>query len=302
MNQPPTRFYCVAGDSVPETTTALLQQACDQREVAYHEVYPATFDFARTQPLQPGDLLFRPSCSPAAIGAEQCLVGPGVATFYPDEDAAFHECTNPLLVFRRAGLPVPPTVPVVTTDRDVLRGHVAELGGFPLVVKVDGGECGIGVMRVDSFAGLFSLIDHLGSQGVQPLLSAFIPDALHWRLVVVGNRVVAAYPNHVVEDDFRSKPSTDPAEYVTEAPPDLAAVAVRAVHAMRREFGGVDVLADGRGRLVLLEANFPCYFPVAQTAAGIDVAGAMIDYLLEKAAARKRRAARPMRRRTAMCG
>ena len=36
------------------------------------------------------------------------------------------------------------------------------------------------------------------------------------------------------------------------------------------------------GRLYLLESNFPCYFATPQEAVGTDVAGAMLDFLIEK--------------------
>ena len=62
----------------------------------------------------------------------------------------------------------------------------------------------------------------------------------------------------------------------------MVCLAVSAVQAIRRELGGVDILEHPSGRLYLLEANFPCYFPQAQVVAGIDVAGAMVDHLLTK--------------------
>ena len=68
-------------------------------------------------------------------------------------------------------------------------------------------------------------------------------------------------------------------------PPDgLEELAVRAVHSIRREFGGVDVLEHPSGRLYLLEANFPCYFGQAQDVIGVDIAGAMVEELQAKAA------------------
>ena len=43
--------------------------------------------------------------------------------------------------------------------------------------------------------------------------------------------------------------------------------------------------AQPRRRLYLLEANFPCYYAQAQLKGGVDVAGAMVDYLLSQAGA-----------------
>jgi len=50
-------------------------------------------------------------------------------------------------------------------------------------------------MRVDSFAALFSLVDYILVQGVNPLLASYIEGAIHWRLTVVGTDVVAGYRN-----------------------------------------------------------------------------------------------------------
>lgn len=57
---------------------------------------------------------------------------------------------------------------------------------------------------------------------------------------------------------------------------------MRAVRALRYEFGGVDILEHPTGRLYLLESNFPCYFATPQEVIGTDVAGAMLEYLVEK--------------------
>jgi glutathione synthase/RimK-type ligase-like ATP-grasp enzyme len=51
---------------------------------------------------------------------------------------------------------------------------------------------------------------------------------------------------------------------------ELSKIAVSAVRLTRREFGGVDILEEARGRLFLLEANFPCYYPQAQLVTDAD--------------------------------
>ena len=125
--------------------------------------------------------------------------------------------------------------------------------------------------------------NHLLARGEVPLLCAYVPDAVHWRVVVVGDRAVAAYANPVAADDSRSFGSSDPADFIAASTPRLAALAVAVVRALRVEFGGVDIFVHESGRLFRLEANFPCYFALAETVAGIPVAGAMIDHLLAEA-------------------
>jgi glutathione synthase/RimK-type ligase-like ATP-grasp enzyme len=115
-----------------------------------------------------------------------------------------------MLLHERAGLPAPATIPCSTTRRGLLRSYVERLGGFPVVLKVAGGSGGLGVMRADSFPALFSLVDFLRSKGYNPLLTAYVPDAVHWRLVVVGSRVAAAYKNVNDTDAFRTHASDAP--------------------------------------------------------------------------------------------
>lgn len=273
-------------DDVPQETVALLRAACEARGVEVDHVDAKTFSWDPAERCRPGDLLFRPAVSLAAMRVEHFLWTEGAATFYAHPRRIDFSPFNAAWTHERAGVPVPPTVYGSTLDREVLRGHVARLGGLPVVVKLLGGSGGLGVIKVDAWPTLFSVVEYALSLGNQPLLQAFVPDAVHWRCVVVGDRVVAAYTNLPVTDDFRTVGCTDPDD-VRDPPPGMAEVAVRAVAALELEHGGVDVLVGGDGRQYVLEANFPCYFPHAQLVSGVDVAGAMIDHLLRKASAHR---------------
>lgn len=285
-------------DDVPRETVELLREACAARGVDLDPIDAKTFAYDLDDRCRPGELLFRPAVSLAAMRVEHFLWTEGVGTFYAHPRRIDFTPFNSAWIHERAGIPVPPTVYGSTLDRDVLRGHVARIGGLPVVVKVLGGSGGLGVIKVDAWPTLFSVIEYALSLGNQPLLQAFVPEAVHWRCVVVGDRVVAAYRNVQLADDFRTAGSTDPDD-VRPPPPGMAEVAVRAVAALELEHGGVDVLATPDGAYYVLEANFPCYFPHAQVVSGVDVAGAMIDHLLGKvrpapsAPARRRAPARP---------
>lgn len=273
----------VVDDGVPEATTRILREACVARDVEYVHVDPRWFDFAEERQLAPGALLFRPAVSLQAIRVEQFLYAPGVATFYRDPDGIFFNPSNFTLLFQRAGLPVPRTFQVHSTARSLLDDWVERLGGYPVVVKLLGYSRGLGVMRADSPEALYSLVDYISAEGKTPLLTSYVEDAEHWRLIVVGDRVVASYLNRKDYNDFRTYADSDPADFQHPISPELADVAVRATQALRYEFGGVDVLRHPSGRLYLLESNFPCYFATPQEVVGTDVAGAMLDFLIEKA-------------------
>lgn len=276
------RFHCV-DDGVPETTVQLLRQACLGRGIEFVHVDPRWFDYTDDRQLQPGELLYRPSVSAVAMRVEQFLCGPGVATFYRNIDGVYFHPSNSTLQFQRAGLPIPRTFPVYHADRQQLDAWVMALGGYPVVLKVMGYSRGIGVMRTDSPESLYSVVDFTLAEGKTPYLCAYVEHAVHWRLVVVGDRVVSGYRNRNDHNDFRTYADTDQEDDFTQPiRDDMASLAVKAVQTLRYEFGGVDVLEHPSGRLYLLESNFPCYFATPQEAVGIDVAGAMLDFLVEK--------------------
>jgi len=269
-------FYCV-DDGVPPETVESLHAACIERGHTFVRVVPRDVDLLRG-PLPPGSMLYTPSTSLLAERVEQQLWQPGVSSFHRRDEGPFVQTLHPLLAFARADLPVPRFVRVHRAADDALEGWVDALGGFPLVVKSGGGEGGVGTLIADSMPALRSLLDLLLAQGQHPTLLAFVPDAVHLRLVVVGDEVVTAYRNPTRPGDFRSEPSDDPADYEIELDPSHAEIAVAASHVVGYAFAGVDLLLHPSGRAYLLEANFPCYFPQAEMF-GADVAGAMLDYL-----------------------
>jgi hypothetical protein len=273
-------FVCI-DDGVPDETVGLLQRACADRDVPFRTIEASGFDYDVSERCEPGDLLYRPAVSLRACQVELFVHGPGVATFYGDDP--FFIGTNQTLLFERAGLPIPRTRSLPPVSRDEIRDTIDRLGGLPVILKVGGYEGGVGVVLLDSWRSACSTLDYVWATGVVPLLSAYVPDAVHWRVVVVGDRAVAAYENHLREDDFRSEASSEADDYTDGPAEDLAEIALGAARALRRELVGVDILEHPSGRLYLLEANFPCYYPQAQLVAGIDIAGAMVDHLLSKA-------------------
>lgn len=276
------KFVCV-DDGVPEATRRVLREACDARKVPFDVVESRTFDFSSAKPLEPGSMMYRPAASMLAMRVEQALFGSGVATFYTGDDGVFRSVGPDLVMFERAGIPVAKWVWGATTDRAMLRRYVDALGGLPIVMKFANTSGGVGVIRIDTLAGLFSTMDHARASGRMPVLMAYVADAIHWRCIVVGDRVVGYYRNRTDPDDFRTHASDDPADYRDPPRPEIMDSAVRSARAIDVEFGGVDLLEDPHGNHFVLECNFPCYFARAQLVGGHDVGGAMIDWLLKKA-------------------
>lgn len=277
------RALAIIDDGVPPETVELVHEACEARGIAVLYVDPRAFDFGPDRRLRDGDMLYRPAISMHSVRVEQHLWHPRVASFHLDEEGPLFSNINAMATFARAGLAVPRTYWLASADRDLMRGYVDALGGLPVVVKALGYSRGVGTIRADSLASLFSIVDYALAEGSNPLLTAYVPEAIHWRVVVVGDRAVASYRNVLDDDDFRTSGSDDLDDYHAVLPEGAAELAVRACTALRHAHGGVDILEHPSGRLYLLEANFPCYYAQAQTEAGVDVAGAMVQWLLQKA-------------------
>ncbi len=276
------KFYFVNAN-VPAETVRLLRESCDQRDIEFVEVDASTFDYEPGRRASRGDMLYCAGTSAAAGFVEEHLYNEGVATFYSSADGPLTRKASPLLVFQRAGIPVPRWVHVTTPDRRLLRHYVERMGGFPVILKFSGFSRGMGVTRVDSLPSLFSVVDYVLASGSCPVLCSYVHPATHWRAIVVGNRVVSHYRNVTNIDDFRTSGSDAEEDYRALAPPALEEVAVAAVRALGHEFGGVDILEHPTGRLYLLESNKPCYFASPQLIIGTDISGGMVEYLLQKA-------------------
>lgn len=270
------RFYCVTDDCL-EATNAALAAACAGRGVQFAAVHPDRFVDEPRRVLRAGDMLYRAATGLVADRVEKQLWRPGVAAFY---ETPFFECTSQPIWLARSGVAMPRTAHTLPKDPRAVEGLVKRLGGLPVVVKVPGGEGGEGVIRVDSLPALFSLLDYAPPSAV---MMEFFEHVVAHRLVVVGERVVAAEARHPGAYDFRSNAAG--AGLIGNVRPSrrAAGLALRAARALRLEFGGADILEDARGRMVLAELNFPCYFADQQADSGIDIAGAMLDHLMAKA-------------------
>jgi glutathione synthase/RimK-type ligase-like ATP-grasp enzyme len=65
-------------------------------------------------------------------------------------------------------------------------------------------------------------------------------------------------------------------------PKEIEKLAIKATHAYGWEFGGVDIMFDGKKAFVS-EVNFPCNFVRAQNVLKQDIALEMVKYLQKKA-------------------
>jgi hypothetical protein len=272
---------------VSENTSSarFLIKAAEERGIKVKVINANEVDFFNLPALEKGDLLFRLSGSPRAKRVEKLIISDDVAHFYKDSNYAISGRDSSYFYNKQAGLPVIKTIPLLPTKQSDISKHVDYLGGFPLVVKVMGRQDGVGVIQVDTIEGLKSLFDYVRIEKKTVLLRSFVQHAYYGRLVVIGDRVVASHRTYSSEDEFRTnaRGNTDEKKEAIVFPEEVQKVAVAAVKSIGIEFGGVDILFSDNGEYYISEVNSPCAFNYTQKLTGIDIAGAIIDYLVIKA-------------------
>lgn len=187
------------------------------------------------------------------------------------------------IAFKKGGILTPPTIFHSTREKSLLLSYISKLGGFPIIVKISGGTRGIGTIITHDISSLQSIADYLVSISVKFMLIKYLAPMEVARLIVIGNRVIASNRKPIPDGDFRTS-----VKYLLPEPKVYSSgvqqLAVRAAEIANSENCGIDILIDHKGEAYVLEANMPHDFVTTVKATGIDITGAMVNFLIEKSA------------------
>ncbi len=270
-------FYALHLPNIEQDRVELLKAACAKLKIKFRTLDPFSFDFSRPSPVQKGDILYRVSRGKLLRALEDYVLRDGVTTFYKNVSS---RVSDPFVLEKNA-VATPKSILCLTSRRSLLTGYVKQLGGFPIVIKALGGTRGLGVMKIDSFTALFGIVDYLLAQNKFISLRQFVPVKSSARLIVLGKNVIGSIEYQAKGDDFRTNASAVPVVVKKQYSREIQGLAVRATQAMGLEFGGVDVLIDGK-KYYVSEVNFPCNFVRAHKVLKKDIALEMVRYLQAK--------------------
>ena len=157
------------------------------------------------------------------------------------------------------------------------------LGPPPHVIKLNEGTQGAGVMLTEKLSASKGVIEALRGLYAQFLVQEYLEEAkgADLRCFVVGGKVVAAMKRQAPKGDFRStlhRGGTAKGAKASVAEQDAA---IRAVRVLGLGVAGVDLIRSRRGPLVL-EVNASPGLEGIEDASGIDVAGAIVEYVAER--------------------
>jgi RimK family alpha-L-glutamate ligase len=184
-------------------------------------------------------------------------------------------------LLQEAGLPTPETV---VCERAVDAMAAVEAMG-DVVIKPLFGSMGHGMVRVSDPDVAFRVVRALDQLHAVYYVQRAVDHAGHdVRAFVVGARVVGAIERRGANGDWRTNISRGGSARALALPAAWEELALRAARAVGADYAGVDLLQDRDGTVYLLEVNGIPGWRGLQQATSIDVAGAIVDHLLERAA------------------
>jgi ribosomal protein S6--L-glutamate ligase len=160
---------------------------------------------------------------------------------------------------------------------------LARLGGYPVVLKQASGRVGEGVFLVKTEHQARLILHNTLETGKGMLVQRFIPpeNRLDLRILVIGGKVAGAMKLKPKPGDFRSNFHLSQRSWAVELSPEWEEIALRAADALGLEIAGVDLIVDDKKNVRVLELNYSPGFTGLEAATGLDIAGRIIDYVVE---------------------
>lgn len=183
-----------------------------------------------------------------------------------------------LQILSRHHIGIPRTT-FVRDKKDVLPA-IERVGGAPVIIKLIEGTQGIGVLLAETVQAAASIIELLQSQKQNVLIQKFVAESKgkDVRAFVVGDRVVAAMRRVAQGQEFRSNVHRGGVAETIDLPAEYEETAVKAAQILGLRVAGVDIL-EGKDGPQIMEVNSSPGLEGIETCTGLDVAGAIIDYI-----------------------
>lgn len=196
-----------------------------------------------------------------------------------------------LQIMNRKGVPIPDTLFSVNPDN--IKEQIALLGGAPVVIKLQEGTQGMGVMLAESKKSAKSIIDAMYSMNNSILLQEFIKESNSEdiRVFVAGDKIIAAMKRKGLDDDFRSNIHRGGSGSMAKLSKEEEKMAISAAKYLGLPIAGVDLIRSKRGAL-LIEVNSTPGLQGIEAYTKVNVAEEIIKYVEYKCSKKSSRTKR----------
>lgn len=190
-----------------------------------------------------------------------------------------------LFVLANAGLPIIPSAVSFGAYKLGPLLKMAKTEDF--ICKASRGSAGKGVALIKSKMSLISIFEMIATQNIPAsslLFQKFISEAggKDIRLIVVGNKIVAAMKRSSQGIDFRSNLSgVGKGTSVDKLPDKVKKIAIKAIKTLGLDYGGVDILISKKGPLII-EVNSNPGFKIEQVT-GKNIGKEILKHIIKRA-------------------
>jgi [lysine-biosynthesis-protein LysW]--L-2-aminoadipate ligase len=264
----------------------LITAALDDRGVAYDRFDPRKVSF-ELDGRPPGDydaFLVRCLSHTNAYYLTRWLEGVGIPAVSPHRTISV--CGDKMLTsaaLHEAGLPMPRTAMALTPESGL---EAIEKMGYPVVLKPLFGSWGRLLARVNDRDAAEALLEHKSTLGGYLHSAVYIQEYVDKpgrdiRVMVAGDEIVYAIyresEHWITNTALGGEPSPCP---ITD---EIAYLSVAAAKAVGGGVVAVDLMEDAEGRMLVNEVNHTPEFHGARHATDVDIAGKIVDYVLQVA-------------------
>ena len=185
-------------------------------------------------------------------------------------------------IMAHKGLPIPETLFSINPYN--VEDQLQLIGGPPVIIKVQEGTHGLGVILAETKKSAKSIIDTFYKMNTNILLQQYIEEANgeDLRILVVGGKVVASMMRSSESDDFRSNIHRGAATKAVNITKKEAKIAIDATKYLGLGVAGVDLIRSKKGPL-LLEVNASPGLQGIEEATGENVAKKIVEYVEKNA-------------------
>ena len=186
-----------------------------------------------------------------------------------------------LLARKGIGMPVTGFAYAPDDTKDLM----SLVGGAPMVVKLNEGTQGVGVVMCETDKAAESVIEAFRGLDAHFLVQHFVQEAngADIRCFVVGGKVVASILRQAKSGEFRSNLHRGGKASPVKITPEERSTAVRAAKIMGLNVAGVDMLRTADGPQVM-EVNSSPGLEGIEMANKADIAGQIIEFIEKNAA------------------
>ncbi|QLG45336.1 RimK family alpha-L-glutamate ligase [Costertonia aggregata] len=183
-----------------------------------------------------------------------------------------------LQIMARKGIPIPETLFSINPDN--IKQQIEILGGAPVIIKIQEGTQGLGVILAETKKSAKSIIDTFYKMDTSILIQEYVAESNgeDIRIIVIGNKIVASMKRVSEVGEFRSNVHRGGTAETVKLSAKEQFIALNAAKYLGLGVAGVDLIRSKKGPL-LIEVNASPGLQGIETATGVNIAKEVILYV-----------------------